>query len=384
MDQGLTLRPSSDGARTERARQGANTGNPFSPSPGNTVSVIDTATNTVTTTIINTASAPFAVAITPDGTRAYVTGYQNAGAVSVIDTATNTVTTTITTGIGNFPAAVAITPDGTRAYVANQGNSHNVSVIDTATNSVTTAIPVSTAPSGIAITPDGSRAYVPGDSGVDVIDTTTNTVTDHVGTNSAVGVAITQDGTRAYVAVPGGPRAVDVIDTATNAVTATIAVGNSPQQVAIAPAAPPSGPSLTINKTHTGTFTPGRQGTYTITVGNNGTSPTDGTTVTVHDTLPAQLTAIRLAGSGWNCVRSTLTCTRSDVLNPGSSYPAITLRVRVARNTPPQIVTNTVTVTGGGDTTTHTATDPTTIDPSWCHHEPGHHKPGHHKPGKKK
>jgi hypothetical protein len=55
----------------------------------------------------------------------------------------------------------------------------------------------------------------------------------------------------------------------------------------------------------------------------------------------------------------------------GSSYPPITLRVRVSR-TATGTVTNTATVTGGGDTTTHTANDLTVIDPDPAHHEPGH------------
>jgi DNA-binding beta-propeller fold protein YncE len=44
----------------------------------NTVSVINTATNTVVATIpvfFNTENAAFGVAVTPDGTRAYVTGF---------------------------------------------------------------------------------------------------------------------------------------------------------------------------------------------------------------------------------------------------------------------------------------------------------------------
>lgn len=142
--------------------------------------------------------------------------------------------------------------------------------------------------------------------------------------------------------------------------------------------APGPQPSLTITKSHTGNFIPNRPAAYTITVGNNGTAPTDGTTVTLHDTLPTGLTNLSIAGRGWRCAQSTLTCTRSDVLAVGSSYPPITLRVRVAR-TATGTVTNTATVTGGGDTTTHTATDPTTIDPdpvwTWLgHHEPGHHE----------
>ncbi|MFF4131965.1 YncE family protein, partial [Streptomyces mirabilis] len=50
----------------------------------------------------------------------------------------------------------------------------------------------------------------------------------------------------------------------------------------------------------------------------------------------------------------------SDVLPSGSSYPPITLKVEVSCKAP-STVTNTATVTGGGDTTTHTATDPTKI-----------------------
>ena len=71
----------------------------------NTVSVIDTATNTGVAGI--PVCCPLGVAITPDGTRAYVT---NAGynTVLVIDTVTNTVVATIT--VGESPFGVAITP----------------------------------------------------------------------------------------------------------------------------------------------------------------------------------------------------------------------------------------------------------------------------------
>ncbi|MFB7575690.1 GH25 family lysozyme [Streptomyces sp. NPDC056165] len=139
-------------------------------------------------------------------------------------------------------------------------------------------------------------------------------------------------------------------------------------------------PALTISKTHTGNFPVGRLGTYTITVGNSGSGPTDGTTVTVHDTLPRGLTAVSLTGSGWSCTRSSLTCTRSNVLAAGNSYPPISLTVRVLGFAASQ-VTNTATVSGGGDNTTHTATDPTTItrgpgDPGWHHCR--HHRDCHH------
>jgi uncharacterized repeat protein (TIGR01451 family) len=119
--------------------------------------------------------------------------------------------------------------------------------------------------------------------------------------------------------------------------------------------------SLTIAKSHTDPFTRGEDGVYVITVGNLATaSPTNGTTVTVHDLLPEGLRADRITGAGWTCIRATLTCTRSDILPAGHSYPPITLSVDVSCHARDR-VTNTATVTGGGDSTTHTATDPTTI-----------------------
>ena len=69
-------------------------------------------------------------------TKGYVTNaFDNT--VSVIDTATNTVTATIP--VGPVPIALAVTPNGSFVYVGNQNNS-TVSVISTATNSVTVGL----------------------------------------------------------------------------------------------------------------------------------------------------------------------------------------------------------------------------------------------------
>ncbi|WP_153538642.1 beta-propeller fold lactonase family protein [Streptomyces sp. RB17] len=323
----------------------------------NQVSVIDTASNTVVDTI-PVGTFPLGIAITPDGRHAYVTN-RVSGDVSVIDTASNTVVgSPIPVGVG--PLGIAITPDGRHAYVANT-DSNTVSVIDTASNTVVDTIPVGGGPQFIAITPDGSHAYVTdgGSNTVSVIDTASNTVVGSpipVGSDP-YGVAIAPDGRHAYVANQTS-NTVSVIDTASNTVVGSpIPVGTLPAGIAITPVRQPS---LTITKHHTGNFHVGRLGTYTITVGNNGSAPTNGTTVTVHDTLPRGLTAVSITGSGWNCTRSTLTCTRSNALPAGSSYPPISLTVRALGFAPSQ-VTNTVTVTGGGDTATHTTTDVTTI-----------------------
>ena len=128
---------------------------------------------------------------------------------------------------------------------------------------------------------------------------------------------------------------------------------------------PAGSPNLTITKTHAGNFTQGQTGaTYSLAVSNAGTGPTSGT-VTVTDTLPTGLTATAIAGTGWSCTLSTLTCTRSDALAAPGSYPAITLTVNVAANAPAS-VTNTATVSGGGDATptNNTASDVTTISPA--------------------
>jgi uncharacterized repeat protein (TIGR01451 family) len=122
---------------------------------------------------------------------------------------------------------------------------------------------------------------------------------------------------------------------------------------------------MTIAKSHSSNFTQGQVGaSYTITATNSGPAPTSGL-VTVTDTLPAGLTATAISGTGWTCVLGTLTCTRSDALAAGSSYPVITLTVDVS-STAPGSVTNSATVSGGGENNTanNTANDPTTIDPA--------------------
>jgi uncharacterized repeat protein (TIGR01451 family) len=122
---------------------------------------------------------------------------------------------------------------------------------------------------------------------------------------------------------------------------------------------------LTITKSHIGNPKQGQTGvTYTITVSNAGPAPTSGT-VTVVDTLPVGLTATAFTGTGWACNLATLTCTRSDVLANGASYPGLTLTVDVGANAPAS-VTNTASVSGGGEinTANDTANDPTTIVPA--------------------
>jgi uncharacterized repeat protein (TIGR01451 family) len=126
---------------------------------------------------------------------------------------------------------------------------------------------------------------------------------------------------------------------------------------------------MTITKTHNGTFHRQQTGAqYFITVSNSGAGPTVGT-VTAVDNLPVignphNIVPTDISGTGWTCTLATLTCTRTDVLAPGSSYPVITMTVDIPQNITNNF-TNTATVSGGGETNTgnNTASDPVSLGP---------------------
>src|SRR5262249_29262359 len=122
-----------------------------------------------------------------------------------------------------------------------------------------------------------------------------------------------------------------------------------------------SSADLTVLSTHSGSFTQGQVGaTYTLTVSNPGAGQVVGI-VTVADTLPAGMTATAMTGTGWTCTVGTAPCTTSGVLaGGGASYPPITLTVNVSA-TAGASLTNSVTVSGGGDSNAanNTGTDPT-------------------------
>ena len=100
--------------------------------------------------------------------------------------------------------------------------------------------------------------------------------------------------------------------------------------------------------------------TYSVSVSNAaGAAPTSGT-VTVTEIAPTGLTVVSMAGTGWSC--SANACSRSDALNPGSSYPPITITVNVASDAPSQVV-NEVSVSGGGAAAISASSLATVIEP---------------------
>ena len=105
-------------------------------------------------------------------------------------------------------------------------------------------------------------------------------------------------------------------------------------------------PSLGATVTSQGSFSSGEQGaSYTIKVSNTGTAPTNGT-VTVVDP-PTGFTVTGMDGPLWTCTLAMMTCTNSNSLAAGQSFPTITVTGNVTSpdGTPVSIP---LTLSGGG------------------------------------
>jgi len=237
---------------------------------GNSVSVVNTANNTIAATI-SVPMSPSGLAVTPDGGSVYVTS-RGTNAVSVISTASNSVIASIS--VGSSPIQLAITPNGAQAYVVAQG-ANQVNVIDTASKSVTANINVGYRPNAVAFSSDGNRAYVTNLYGgnVSIIDTNsksvigtfsaasgpsgvtvlpngrvyvgnqyTNSVTVHDASGNLLAtipgfafpnwLASTPNGARVFV-TNGNSASVSTIDTSSNSIIGTVPVGSNPTSVAV-------------------------------------------------------------------------------------------------------------------------------------------------------
>jgi YVTN family beta-propeller protein len=197
-------------------------------------------------TPITVGGNPGDVAITPDGTTAYVPISPDAlppfkGYVVPVDLHTNTAGTPIPVGLD--PMAIAITPNGQTAYVVN-GGSNSVTPVDIATGTAGKPIPVGTAPDGIAITPNGSMAYVTDSGGpsftkfgkVTPINLATNKPEKPITVVGGypVGIAITANGSTAYV-VNNFASTVTPISLATRRTARPIKVGAGAFEIAVSP-----------------------------------------------------------------------------------------------------------------------------------------------------
>ncbi len=187
-----------------------------------TVSVLDTKTNTVARTIaLPRGSRPIGIALSPSG-RSLYTADGGANRVSVLDTRSKRVVTSMR--VGTQPVDVAVAPDGKTLYTANSG-SDDVSVIDATTHRVIRTIPTGRFPSSVAVTRNGTSVYVTNElSDVTVINAGTGTVQAKLASPSPFSVAMSLKGDRAYV-TGLGPGTLTSIDTGTHRVRSTVSVG---------------------------------------------------------------------------------------------------------------------------------------------------------------
>ncbi len=164
---GLAVSP--DGSEVYVTRSTSNPGR---------VRVIDRFNPPPTPVDINVGAGPYDVAFSPDGDVAYVVNIAS-GTVSVIDTATQTVIHTLV--VGTNPVAVAFLPDGSKAYVVRQTVPTGFVIpIDALTDppTVLPSITVGMTPSDLAPTLSGNEIYVTNSQSrtLSVINTFTDTV----------------------------------------------------------------------------------------------------------------------------------------------------------------------------------------------------------------
>ena len=261
--------------------------------------------------------------------------------------ASNTPTATDSTVVVQVPV-LAITKTHGASFTQGQTGTYTVTVSNTGTGATSGTITVTdTLPAGMTYASATGTGWTCSGSGQSM-SCTSSTVIAAGGTGSAitltVNVASDAPALLTNVASASGGGA-------TNAPTASdqTVVGQLP--------------SLTIAKSHSGNFAQGQAGAvYTVTVGNSGSAATSGT-ITVTDTLPAGLTYVSAAGTGWSCgaASQVVTCTsNAGVTIAVGATSAITLTVNVASNAPAS-VTNVATASGGGAPNTPSASDPTTV-----------------------
>jgi DNA-binding beta-propeller fold protein YncE len=230
---------------------------------GSTAYVANNASGTVTPVTVSTTStqatlcmpigncsgggdpstAPEAVAVTPGGTAAYVanSGENSVSVVSITNGTAKVVNPQISSSSLTFPDAIAITPDGKTAWVANFG-AGTVVPVSIPGGRVGTPVGVGSDPTALAVTPDGRELLVAdsGDGTLTDVSLTTgaaNTFSLEPTANGFVtpqAIAISPDGATAYVTDTANDVVVPVA-IATDTPGDPVSVGSYPVAIAVTP-----------------------------------------------------------------------------------------------------------------------------------------------------
>jgi YVTN family beta-propeller protein len=211
----------------------ANAGSAGTPSG---LSVISLANDTLGTPIPIPDSLLKSVAFQPNGNKAYVTE-GSTGDMTVISG--DAVASTVNLGDYLGFDSVTFSPDGTKAYATSVLDSV-LAVISVATNTVTKTVDIPDF--GLvdaAFSPDGTKAYLASAIGdtLTVMNTSNDTVAETITLPVIISrsVTVTPDGTKAYVTSDMFDT-VSVIDLATNSVsTLTFSSRVQPVDVAVTP-----------------------------------------------------------------------------------------------------------------------------------------------------
>jgi len=183
---------------------------------------------------------PLELAISPDGTRAYVFAPQDQpnSLLVAVDTTTFQIAASASLPFNQSLGPMLVSPDGKHLYFEEGLVNQFIQVIDAATLSSTAQIPVNVSPAGIAITPSGLILLTDTSNELLVIDPQSATIVHRYSlstqTQILTGPVISSpDGTTAYISF-GGPSLL-AVNIATGAVIFDAPVTYTASQFAISP-----------------------------------------------------------------------------------------------------------------------------------------------------
>src|ERR1700740_2776550 len=188
---------------------------------------------------------PVAVTASPRRNEVYVVNSGSGmgpGSVSVINAENNSIATTIP--VHKRPVALALDPEGAKAYVANLA-SNSVSVLDLSARREEAVIGTGEEPAALRVSPDGKTLVVANRRGnsVSLFDTATGRVrTVFEGCPGASDVVILHDSSKAFVACSGGHQIMAIALAGRpdrpgqpDRVESLLDVGRQPVQIALKP-----------------------------------------------------------------------------------------------------------------------------------------------------
>jgi uncharacterized repeat protein (TIGR01451 family) len=304
--------------------------------PAGCTSAGQTVTCTIPAGLATGASATFVIPVTPTATASGTTLVNTATASGGGDPtcpAATRCTSTITTPVQAPRLTITKTANPTN-FVVGVAATYTLSVENTGTAATTATATVSdtlpanltpgTMPAGCTIAGQVVTCTIP------------------------AGLA---PGATASFAIPVTATAAAIGTTLTN--TATVSGGGDPTcpsatHCSSTVTTPVQAPRLDINKTSPSTFLVGVQSIYTLTITNSGTVATTAA-ATVSDTVPAGL-VITATPAGCTTAGPAVTCTIPAGLAAGAST-SFTIPVMPLASAAGTTLTNTATVSGGGDPT---------------------------------